>query len=304
MIYNTLGQYRIAGGMLAAASCALGLLACGAIQATPVSVPVGNFSFESPALVTATTGLGSGGYQTSEQYDVQPAVGGGHAVADPIPYWTVTEPTGNSHGSPLVPDSYGVDNPRNAEFAGTSGTSPSQIDGLLPTTGDGYQNAYVNFTAAATPYTAVFTYDPNDTATTGATAMPPGNFTPGDTYTLTVAIGNRLDKTFWNYGITLTENGTPIGNMTTGQTTSKSGTFFDATYSFTAGASDTGTIGIQINTTDGLAAGATKSNGTQASFDNVRLSYSSAATPEPASLLLLGIPVIGLLARRCRKLTA
>ncbi|MDA8376566.1 MAG: hypothetical protein M0Z50_05845 [Planctomycetia bacterium] len=293
------GQCRFGRYVLSAAAGALGLIACNAAQATSVSVPVGNFSFESPALVTATTGVNSGGYQTSEQYTVQSAVGGGHAVADPIPYWTVSEPAGNSHGSPSVPDSYGVDNPINSKFAGTSGTSATQIDGLLPPTADGYQNAYVNFTAATTPYTAVFTYDPNDTATAGATPMPLGNFTPGDTYTLTVAIGNRLDKTFWSYGLTLTENGTPVGAMTTGQTTSNSGTFFDATYNFTAGASDTGAIGIQIDTTDGMAVGATKSNGTQASFDNVRLSYASAATPEPASLLLI-IPMLGLLALRRR----
>ncbi len=154
----------------------------------------------------------------------------------------------------------GVDNPGTNMYSRAANAN-------LPGTADSTQFAYLNLNNNGD--TASFTYS-------GADSL--GTFVTGHTYTLTVAVGDRLDGTPPSYSISLLSNGTPVGVPGTG--VGHSGTFYDLSETFTATALQNGQpIGIQLTGID-------NTNGfEQPHFTNVRLT----ATPEPSSFVLGGL---------------
>jgi len=101
---------------------------------------------------------------------------------------------------------------------------------------------------------------------------------PNSTYTLTVAVGNRLDNLAAEYTIQLEAGSTVLATVTGSNSSITSGTFMDVVLTYATGAAVTpGDLAIVLS-----------SNGTQSDFDNVRLTE---AVPEPSSLSLM---VVGL----------
>jgi hypothetical protein len=253
-------------------------IACFGLLASPSRaqvIPVGNYSFTSPGL-PGTAGTNYDASQTEEEYSLVPGLGGqvagpggGGATNEAIPGWTAA----------TSGDVAGTDNPVAAMFAGTGGSSS---DGLLPGTADGYTFALINVGAGES---GSLTYS----------GPSLGNFTIGQTYTLTVAIGQRLDTpTSSLYTIELL-NGGLLADASTA-TSAVHGTFTDLSLSFTDLA-DTGTIGIEL-----YAANSGSGNFEQASFDNVRL----VETPEPSTHaeILGGCMLLGLVAWNRRRFRA
>ncbi len=171
------------------------------------------------------------------------------------PSWTFVDPD-----SPA----FGVYNPYN-EYSRAANAN-------LPGTADSTQYAFANLTTLG--HSATFTYS-------GASL---GNFVAGDTYTLTVAIGDTLGDTSPTYSVSLLSNGSPVGTAGTG--TATAGIFTDLSETFTATALQNGqTIGILLTGTDNIG------GFEQPNLTNVRLSV---VTPEPSSALLLTLAGVGL----------
>lgn len=115
-------------------------------------------------------------------------------------------------------------------------------------------------------------------------------------YTMTIAIGQRLDRTngsveFGLYNATtgatdIWATGTALNTATNVSTTA--GSFQDFSVTFTTGAIVSNDLYVAARYTE------TGANLIQASLDNVRLD----AVPEPSAALLGGLGVIGLLRRR------
>ena len=108
----------------------------------------------------------------------------------------------------------------------------------------------------------------------------------GDTYTLTVAVGDRDAggrAGFAGYDIRLQAGGVDLGGTATLQSSTSpgDGTFTDVTLTYTAQAGDSGLLGISIGT---FSAGSGKST----DFDNVRLT--KGVTP-PADAIAISSPV-------------
>jgi hypothetical protein len=265
------------------------LLAASASLTHATSIPIDNYSFTSPDLPGTyhATDSSTSNYdpsQTEEEYSLVPylggvgdagSAGGGGATNGFIPDWTATTDGGVA----------GVDNPVDNPTAGMyPGTGGSPSDGVLPGTGDGYTFGLINL---STGQDGSFTYSGSSL----------GNFVIGDTYTLTLSVGLRLDQPYSpSYAIELLNDGVAVSTPTY-YTTTSSGTFVDLpTFTFIDTA-DTGAIGIEI-----LA----ENNGTasfeQANFDNVRLDE----TPEPSTYaeILGGCVLLGLVAWNRRRFRA
>ncbi len=113
------------------------------------------------------------------------------------------------------------------------------------------------------------------------------------TYTLTVAVGNRSNFAMGNWVFDLRANGisTVLATSTGNSELLTSGAFTDKVLIFNvlAGNPNLGTaLGIVLSSD---ASGA-------AEYDNVRLDFAPVAIPEPASMALLGLGSVLLLARR------
>ncbi len=110
-------------------------------------------------------------------------------------------------------------------------------------------------------------------------------------YTLTVAVGDRLDTTFSGYAIELFAGATLLAGIdsTTGPVPGND-SWTDVTLTYTSGSSVTADpLQIRLRSL---------SDGTQTNFDNVRLD--GTLVPEPSTALLGGLGVLALLRRRRR----
>jgi hypothetical protein len=171
----------------------------------------------------------------------------------------------------------GVDNPGLNMYVRSANAN-------LPGTANSTQFGYLNLNYLGD--TSNYTYS-------GSPSL--GNFVAGNIYTLTVAVGTRLDNSAPSYSISLLSNGTPVGVAATG--VGETGTFYDLSETFTATAAQNGqAIGIILTGIDNI------SGFEQPHFTNVRLT--EVVTPEPSSLVALcGLGVMGmfLVVRRRRK---
>jgi tetrahydromethanopterin S-methyltransferase subunit B len=107
---------------------------------------------------------------------------------------------------------------------------------------------------------------------------------PNSIYTLSVYVGNRLDNLVTNYSLAL-DAGTTVLNSFSGSNGSiAAGTFANETLTYSTGSSvAAGNLAILLT-----------SSGLQTDFANVVLSVNSIAAPEPSSLLMLGMGLLGL----------
>jgi len=167
---------------------------------------------------------------------------------------------------------FGIENPSSAEYAGASGAG-------TPSGADGTNVAFLNQSIVG-GITNIF--------------QDVGTLQPNTKYTLTIAVGQRLDRTNGSLDIALFNTAAGSGltgnpftdvtstllNSTTG-VSSVAGTFQDFSVIYTTGSIVTGdlTVGAQY-TADGTV---------QASLDNVRLDATAVPVPEPGSIpTLLG----------------
>jgi hypothetical protein len=118
---------------------------------------------------------------------------------------------------------------------------------------------------------------------------------PDSIYTLSVYIGNRLDDQVTNYSFSLLAGGTVLNTVSGSNGSITPGTFQQEFLTFETGDVVTpGLLGIELT-----------SAGQQIDFDDVQLSDAPAdgpvGTPEPSSLLMLGMGLLGVLRVAGRK---
>jgi len=160
----------------------------------------------------------------------------------------------------------GTWNPGNSNYDGATDTYPD-LDTTIP---EGRNVAYSN----------------GDTI---AQVLGEG-LTPGLRYVLQVEVGDRKDVAFPGYAVELLAGGVVVASESS---LVPDGSFLTSTIDFTADPTDpalSGLFGLPLEIR-------LHSNDVQANFDNVRLF----AIPEPATLTLLALGTLGLLARRRRK---
>ncbi len=259
MVLSRIGRLipsrRIGGSFRLRGGCCLvvmAVLGLGSPTAEAIPIPVPNYSFELP---DRADGAGS-----------STNTNGSTAT---VPGWTY------SHSSPTFGGTF---NHQNAQYAGTTDAD----GGTLPSPGVGEQTLFINFSnGMVAGQTASFTTT-NSLATIEAKSV----------YTLTVAIGDRLDildpqrvRIELLAGTTTVASATHDGGFV-------DGTFTDMVASF---ATDETSIylgqPLKIRLTHTLTSNAT--GNVQANFDNVRLNQ--AVVPEPSTALLLGLGGVSLL---------
>jgi hypothetical protein len=185
-----------------------------------------------------------------------------------IPGWTASlAGAGISQG--------GIRDPQDAQFAGTTGDNAA-----LPGTADGGQSVFLRGSLAGN--TEVF-----------VTVDPVATVEAGQTYTLTVAVGNALDSDPGDVAIQITVNNSVVAQTMANDSTLPEGTFSDVEAVYVAPATGPqvgGALKVRLRQ---LVTGA----GNQyAYFDRIELE--DGAVPEPGAPLLLGTGALALAAAR------
>jgi hypothetical protein len=185
---------------------------------------------------------------------------------------------------PIVNPSFEITNPLNI----SCGTGCAYNNGPIPgwTTSAGQQGSWQPSSAYFTspvPNGSIVAYSNGGSIVQTLSA----SLVPNVTYTLTVAVGNRLDTVVpTNYTIALYAGSMLLSYFTGSTGAIPLGTFQDQSVTYFSGATPlSGPLGIALATV-----------GPQADYDNVRLT----ATPEPGSLALLatGLGLMILVLRR------
>lgn len=162
-------------------------------------------------------------------------------------------------------EDFGIENPAAAAYTGASGTG-------TPSGADGSNVAFLN---------------QNNSGLTASIFQDVGLLAANTTYTLTIAIGQRLDRVNGSLQIGLLNGASgstniwstgTLLNSTTG-VSSVAGTFQDFQVVFTTGSSVSNDLYVgALYTADGKI---------QASFDNFRLDATASAVPEPSAYAAL-----------------
>lgn len=171
-------------------------------------------------------------------------------------------------------EDFGIENPGGGAYTGAGGNG-------TPSGADGINVAYLNQDNSGL-FTGIF--------------QNVGSLQANTEYTMTIAIGQRLDRVngsveFGLYNATtgatdIWATGTALSTATNVSTTA--GSFQDFSVTFTTGATVSNDLYVAARFTE------TSANLIQASLDNVRLN----AIPEPSAAILGGLGVLGLLRRR------
>jgi hypothetical protein len=169
----------------------------------------------------------------------------------------------------------GLRDPQDAQFAGATGN-----DSPLPGTADGGQAVFLNGSLVGN--TQVF-----------VTVDPLATVEAGQTYTLTVAVGNALDSDPGDVAIQLTVNNSVVAQTTANDASLLEGTFTDLEVVYVAPATGPQVGGgLKIRLRQANTAG----GGQVAYFDRVELE--DGVVPEPAAPLLLVTGAAALVAAR------
>jgi hypothetical protein len=171
---------------------------------------------------------------------------GGNGDTTAVTDWTIIAQSGNPYYAA------GVQNPLDTQYPNTTG-SPGQ----LPVPADGGQFAYLN-----TPGGFKSSLVSSDL----------GAALRNSVYTLTVALGRRLDLNSGNYTIELLVGGTPVATGTLSGLTIRQGAFADLSVSYRTPSNVSGDLQIVL-THAGIASNPSLQQG---NFGNVRLTVASA----------------------------
>lgn len=241
---------------------ALGLGLAGSVTANAAAVTINNFSFETPV-------------EASDTNFSAPTHSGTSGVATGVfNSWNYALQLGTSF------EDFGIENPASTAYTGASvGGTPSGADG-----------------------TNVVFLNQNNSGKTVSIFQDVGTLQADTTYTLTVAIGQRLDRVNGSLQIGLLNGASGASdifltgtllNSTTG-VSSVSGMFQDFTVTFTTGSSVSNDLYVGARYTgDGKV---------QASLDNFRLDATASAVPEPSTYAALaGVSALMVVALRRRR---
>ena len=116
-----------------------------------------------------------------------------------------------------------------------------------------------------------------------------GDSAAAGTYTLSVDVGDRADLNQDNYSIALLVGGSTVQSQSWNGANISGGGWLTRTITWTANAGG-GALGIRLSDLGG---------GQEVQFDNVRLDF-AAAVPEPGSLALVSVALLGLVVARRR----
>lgn len=114
------------------------------------------------------------------------------------------------------------------------------------------------------------------------------NVVVGETYALTVAMGDRTNGGVFGAVLTLLDGDSVLASQTLSSAPA-AGSFGDVTLTYTAMAGDSGALRIRLGQSGG---------GGYADFDNVRLNVVAASVPEPAHVTVGGLGMLAYLRRR------
>lgn len=241
---------------LRAGILALGLGIAGGVAANATSVTIANNSFETPT-VASDSGFVTASHSASAG-----------SYTGTFNSWNYALTVGGT--SPFA--DFGIENPAVTEYTGASSSG-------TPSGADGVNVVFLNNKGTAGLTTSIF--------------QDVGLLQANTTYTLTIAIGQRLDRTNGSVQIGLLSGASGATNIwstgtllnSTTAVSSVAGTFQDFQVVFTTGSTVSNDLYVgALYTSDGKI---------QASLDNVRLDATSAIPEASTYAGLLGIAALG-----------